>query len=46
MTSVLNDEDIEKIPKEKQTVVIFQNKVFDVTKFTSVHPGMLIILYL
>lgn len=39
MTSVLNDEDIQKIPKEKQTIVIFQNKVFDVTKFASNHPG-------
>jgi len=39
MTSVLNDEDINKIPKDKQTVVIFKNKVYDVSKFVHNHPG-------
>ena len=49
MTYVLNDEDIKKIPKEEQIVVIFKNKVYDVSKFVHNHPGkpyMFLLLYM
>ena len=32
---------IKQVDKSKQTIVIYQNKVYDVTKFVTIHPGNL-----
>ena len=34
---------IKQVDKSKQTIVIYQNKVYDVTKFVTIHPGNLIL---
>ena len=34
---------IKQVDKSKQTIVIYQNKVYDVTKFVTIHPGNLLL---
>jgi len=38
----MTSRDLLKVSRDHQTLVIHQGKVYDVTKFVNVHPGMII----